>query len=224
MHFFKNKIITMGFTLLELLTVISVITILVSILLPSLQKARSSAKTMQCANNLKTLFYAFENYAEDMKDYYTQTNSLGTGVEWHDLLYNNGCLSGIKPSMAQVNSRTAKTPILCSSATTIHSLCRTDFISNGGVLSGNADQNRYVKCKRSNIHRPSVAFSFMDGIDYQCLYPGVGPDLTKVGARHSNGMNLLFFDGHVKRWTWNTLPTGNWGYQNTMEPWCQTGE
>lgn len=211
------------FTLLELLVVIAVIVILASLLLPSLQKAKASAKTIQCSNNLKTIYFAFESYAEEHLDYYPPT-TVSSGVEWYDLLYNNGYISGVKPLMVQINARSVTCAALCPAATTIHVNVRTDFTGNGGILSQNADQNRYVKCKRLKIHRPSVTFSFMDGVDSHAVYPGTGPDSTVVGIRHNKGMNLLFFDGHVKWWKWDTLPTGNWGYQNTLEPWCQTGE
>jgi prepilin-type N-terminal cleavage/methylation domain-containing protein/prepilin-type processing-associated H-X9-DG protein len=77
-----------GFTVVELLVAITVVGILLALLLPAVQAARTSARRLQCANNLKQVGLALNNYHGQRgalpAGYLSGTSSSGadTGPGW----------------------------------------------------------------------------------------------------------------------------------------------
>ncbi|WP_081721849.1 type II secretion system protein [Geminisphaera colitermitum] len=82
-----------AFTLIELLTVIAIIGILAGILIPITGRVRDSARTAQCASNMRQLTQSALLYAQDNRNRLPPTykNPVSSDKAWWQLLYPDYC-------------------------------------------------------------------------------------------------------------------------------------
>ncbi len=90
-----------GFTLVELLVVISIIALLVAVLLPALSKARQAASTVQCLSNLRQIGYGVLGYANNHRGQLPPIDSLSSAFgapreNWGAILIQEGLLAAAK--------------------------------------------------------------------------------------------------------------------------------
>ncbi len=64
----RKKTWKLGFTIIELLVVISVLAILIAMLLPALDRAREYAYQISCMNNLRQIAMGYKHYYDDNND------------------------------------------------------------------------------------------------------------------------------------------------------------
>jgi prepilin-type N-terminal cleavage/methylation domain-containing protein/prepilin-type processing-associated H-X9-DG protein len=92
-----------GFTLIEVLVVISIIAVLIGLLLPAVQAARESARRVQCTNNIKQLGLAVHQYVDSTGVLPPSMVLAGTGTK---VAWSNGWSIHMRilPAIGQQNS------------------------------------------------------------------------------------------------------------------------
>lgn len=87
-----------GFTLVELLVVITIIGILISLLLPAVQASREAANRIQCGSNIRQLSIAIQNYV----DVHNSLPVLDYGIDANDRDSGFSTIVALCPYMEQM--------------------------------------------------------------------------------------------------------------------------
>jgi prepilin-type processing-associated H-X9-DG protein/prepilin-type N-terminal cleavage/methylation domain-containing protein len=88
-----------GFTLVELLVVIGIIALLISILLPALNRARQSAQAIACAANLKQFGLGYQMYCDQNKGELPQKGPDGSDASTNSFAPSGGVIGVDDPSI-----------------------------------------------------------------------------------------------------------------------------
>jgi prepilin-type processing-associated H-X9-DG protein/prepilin-type N-terminal cleavage/methylation domain-containing protein len=189
------------FTLIELLVVIAIIALLVSILLPSLKKAREKAQAIVCVSNQKQLYISTLEYVGDSDGYLFQVWD-GSEQWFHKL-------NPYQKVFKHTDAERAKSVWFCSSNPNSYTppdpyinYCSNYYLGWGGCafVSTNLRPLRLAK-----IPNPTVTFvvgetrpRISDGFFSYQIGPWGAAECAQA-AWHNNGANFLMCDGHV-RW------------------------
>jgi prepilin-type N-terminal cleavage/methylation domain-containing protein/prepilin-type processing-associated H-X9-DG protein len=92
-----------AFTLIELLAVVAVISLLLSILVPSLRNARAAASRVGCAHNLKQIALAMDMYLTDNDDVYPCAQDPVAGTPYW-LWMGRGWRSFVAPYLGAIDA------------------------------------------------------------------------------------------------------------------------
>ena len=200
-----------GFTLLELLVVISIISVLMALLLPALKSARNAARSVKCLSQFQQIGVGFYVYAQDYRGQIASTYYFHDGVRgmWPELLgiYMN---YGSNPREVRESLSAAfhegRTPFACPSQEDKSGRARgyQSYARNCGFRGG------YISTPYDPhfLHEFTMPTRTMLTIDFDETLPS-GASVTlplamaydnyrkHIDALHQGGTAVLFVDGHA---------------------------
>lgn len=208
-----------GFTLIELLVVIAIIAVLMSILMPAMQRAREQGKRAVCLSNVKQFGLSWVLYADenDQKIVNSCTIENSEGHEdrtepcwmyfhndWTDVERRT---KGIKdgamwPYVKQLKIYKCPTGIRGE----VNTYAIVDAM-NGAMASTaiGAPKEAYIR-RRTQITRPGERVVYVDegktSVQSWTIFYNQESWWDAPPIRHGAGTNFSFADGHAEYWKW----------------------
>jgi prepilin-type N-terminal cleavage/methylation domain-containing protein/prepilin-type processing-associated H-X9-DG protein len=207
-----------GFTLVELLVVMSIISLLLAVLLPSLKKARQQGQAIVCMNNVKQLGLAFMLYGQEYNGYAMPSAVQQTNLYWWGQKLPDGIDHKLGIVWPYLRSELGGKSVYECPSQPFGSYCLQGASGSKDPkwITSTYGYNGYFLCpsqsgwpnlpgpwqKITNINTPAMVLVFADTlIDY---------DLTRKNPVLGNNFSLdppYIYNSSSGNWTKNASPT-----------------
>jgi len=197
----SRECLARGFTLLELLVVVTVIAVLAGLLLPAMARAREEARKAVCKSNVKSLGLANSMYANDYREVYaTRGLNLTPGT---DDLRGLGSLSLLYDQYI-----TARKIFKCPSTQDdpLNPALGLNIDRIQGLITTKPGGCSYAyDSQKAGLWRLKHLAEIASVVPFAADKPDPRNQLRNSPNHRNSGQNVLFYDGHVE---WGTADAG----------------